>query len=76
METVSINAKELEEAVAYFKKSQEKISFELTASEATDVRIALGTRMIQILDMENIDYETKRVNVDHIQAIYDKFITE
>jgi hypothetical protein len=71
-----MNSVELENAIAYFEKAKTKISFELTASEATDVRIALGARMIHIWEMENIDYETKKVNNDYIQAIYDKFITE
>jgi len=76
METVTINSVELENAVAYFKKSQEKISFELTASEATDIRIALNLQMIHIWDMKNVDYEIKKANVDYYQNLYNKFVTE
>ena len=76
METVSINSVELENAVAYFKKSQEKISFELTASEATDIRIALNLQILHIWEMENVDYEVKKANVDYFENLYNKFGTE
>lgn len=76
METVTIKPMELVDAVAYFKKSKEKMTFELTASEAQDIRIALNLQMIHIWEMKNIDYEVKKTNVDYYQNLYNKFVTE
>jgi hypothetical protein len=76
METVNINAVELENAVASWKKASKQVSVKLTASEAQDIRIAISSQIIHIWELEGLDYETKKFNADYYQELLKKFLTK
>jgi uncharacterized protein HemX len=63
----------IDTAIEFFAKYNETTAIELTNSELRAVRSALSDKILNILELTDIDFDVKMGNVEIYRTLRDKF---